>query len=572
MRQFLTRGERRLLPVARAGVNLARQARDRVVPGRRRKLVEIARARRDLETRLSNLAHEIPAPAKVPARVLVDGQFDNPNYWFRYSVFRAALGLHRAAETLVIGEWRRRQVRRLGARLGVAQEFDAAAAVRRHRARARRLVDAFMRDVATPGDLLQVPLPGEHPATFLYDFVLRRQRTAVVDLDHPELHDDMVEAVASLLAGEAAIAACRPDIVVLPQVTDTQDGSIAWFAVRAGIPTYVLYGYFGIMRFVRMREPADIHRQQIRARPEVLESFSGEQRRALAEAGMRHVDHRLHGRTTDLGTYYAARTRTETATRAELVRALGWEDDRPLIAVYAANWYDFPHSCGMENFRDYAEWADETVARAAANRQAHWLFKPHPCEAYYGGLNGPGLAERVAATGAEHLAMVPQGLANHAVLGAIDGVVTFQGTVGLEASCLGKPALVADSCWYGDGGFALHYPGRDGYLAALERAWWDEAGDMGARTRAARVFAGLYFAHPAWQGDYVHADDSGADALNLGLPGMLERHRDTIAREIALVREWAVDAEPFYHVYKMRQADAYTDGFAPTPVQETEAA
>jgi hypothetical protein len=562
LKQLIGIRERYLLPAARAGVNFGRHMRDQVVPRRRRALAATQKARQELEVRLQRLAESVEPPANIPARVLVDGQFDNPNYWFRYAVFRAALGLARAQETVVVGPWRRRQVRHAATRFGFDAEFDNAAAVRRHLPRARELVTMLLRDVNTPGDLLDAKLPGDHPAVFLYDFVLRRQRTAVVDLDHPCLFDDLAKAMANLLAGEEAIRTCRPEIVVLSQVTDTQDASIAWFALRAGIPTYVLYGYFGIMRFVRMKRPGDIHHQQIRAQAAVLQSLTPAQQNGLAEIGMRYVEHRLHGRTGDLGTYYAARTRTETATRADLVKRFGWRDDRPLIAVYAANWYDYPHSCGMENFRDYADWADETVARAVRNNSANWLFKPHPCEAYYGGLNGPGLADRVAEANAAHLAIVPQGLANHAVLNAIDGVVTFQGTVGLEASCLGIPTLVADSCWYGDGGFAMHFPGREGYLAALSRRWWEEAGDMSARTRAARVFAGLYFALPEWQGTYVHADDSHSDALNHTLPDIIARHADAIANDIRLVRDWAADGETFFHVFKMRLAEAFTDGLA----------
>src|SRR5262245_53656053 len=42
---------------------------------------------------------------------LIDGNFDNPNFWFRYALLRSALGLANGREIGAIGPYRRKHVR-----------------------------------------------------------------------------------------------------------------------------------------------------------------------------------------------------------------------------------------------------------------------------------------------------------------------------------------------------------------------------------------------------------------------------------------------------------------------------
>src|SRR5215470_19284229 len=70
---------------------------------RRRALRPIVnQRRRHAESLLANLA---PAGPPLARKVLIDATFDNPNYWLRLALVRAALGLGRSKEIAFTGAY-----------------------------------------------------------------------------------------------------------------------------------------------------------------------------------------------------------------------------------------------------------------------------------------------------------------------------------------------------------------------------------------------------------------------------------------------------------------------------------
>ena len=76
--------------------------------------------RRRVDALLAALSRPDGPPAA--STVLVDGVWDNPNYWIRYAMFRAALNLGAAREIGVTGRWNASRVRRTMRRLGDLRE------------------------------------------------------------------------------------------------------------------------------------------------------------------------------------------------------------------------------------------------------------------------------------------------------------------------------------------------------------------------------------------------------------------------------------------------------------------
>ena len=113
--------------------------------------------------------------------VLVDGQWDNPNYWFRYALIRRALGLYNAVETGLLGKYSREKTKASFFQIGIKRitDFHSISKVQgRHKEQARCL----LKEIAEPKDLLNLKLPAGFPAGFLYDEILKQQRRAFVDL------------------------------------------------------------------------------------------------------------------------------------------------------------------------------------------------------------------------------------------------------------------------------------------------------------------------------------------------------------------------------------------------------
>ena len=512
---------------------------------------DLLKLRGGVEDRLAAMVRDTAAP-RMATRVLVDGMFDNPGYWYRMNVFRAALGLHQAEVVGLTGPHRAASSRKTLSRCGIGEvlAFDALAGdARATRAEARRLAGLVKR----PEDVLDLRLPHDLPASVLYDAILKRQRSAAVDVADPALEGDIHDCLSAIQAAERVLARVDPDVVCLSHAINHRYAALAWLSAKAGRQTVVLFGNYGVPRFWRLRQPDDIFNCFDRPTGTDIDALSPGQAARLEAVGREYLALRFEGRSTDIGGSYAFSQARAGGSAAERLAELGWRSDTPVVSVYASNWFDFPHACGMSHFRDFLDWIQATLRVAEGKADVNWLFKPHPCDQWYGGLTLKDLMPRSLPP---HIRLVPDHWSGTDTMALTTGVVTYHGTSALEYAALGKPALVADRGWYHDCGFTVSASSREDYLARLGSDWFRGL-DAGRSSSRAAIFAGWYFCAPSWQGDAVLPDDSIQARMYPALLRQLDERRDVVDHEVRSVRAWYLSGEPFYHTYKMRQADEY---------------
>ena len=493
------------------------------------------------------------AEPRFKGAVLVDGMWDNPNYWIRYALFRAAVGSAGGREIGVLGPHRAAKGRRTLERFGISravQILDLRGDMAAHRREARRL----LAQTATPADVLGWHLPKGVPADFVYDGILKRQRAASVDLGDRRLVGYVTEALASIAAATRLLDSDRFELVLLSHAVNFQFAALAWIAVRRGIPVVLLYGNYGVPRFVKVVEPDDLYDTTDRPKAADLDAIPEAKRPALAAIGSAYLDKRLRGQTEDMGARYAFQKASARVTRAALVERFGWDPARPVVGVYASNWFDFPHPCGMTHFRDFLDWIQATLSVAQRQRRVNWLFKAHPCDQWYGGVTLFDLMPPLDVGG--HVQLAPIDWNGSAVLDAMDAVITYHGTVGIEAAAAGKPVLVADRGWYHDAGFVTWPQSREEYLDALATDWW-KAVDLHATRRRAQIFAGWYFGRPAWQRGFVLEDDTVQAPIYRRVAELLAGNAEPLAMELRMIREWFASDSRHYHTFKMGCANEF---------------
>jgi hypothetical protein len=489
-----------------------------------------------------------PGDAPVYSRVLVDGMWDNPNYWMRYAFIRAGLGLWRGHETGVIGQYSRSRSADSFARFGLDETVDLIGLrgdIGAYRADAKRMLQG----VETPDDLMALKLPENFPAELFYDGLLTRQRRGAADPHDPLLVDYLAETLADLAAASRLIARGRFDLVLLSHALNYDFSALAWCAMQAGIPVIILYGDFGTVRFMRIDRPEDFFFYINRPTPEEMQAADPAFREGRRRAGADYLQRRLAGDSEDPGAIFAYRQRTGEIDRAALAAHHGWDPETPVVCVYGANWFDFPHSVEMTNFRDFQEWIEQTLAVARETQGVNWLFKAHPCDDWYPSALGPSFGALVDAVDEPHIALASKDWNGRAIMEVIDAGITYFGTIGIELPSIGKPVMVADRGWYGEHGFVIWPGDRQAYLEALRRPWWRDQ-DTAAMADAACEFAGWYFALPDWQGGYQFQDDSLQEEIYDTIPQFLEDHGREIENEISLIRDWVASGHRFYQVYK----------------------
>lgn len=553
---------------AERAVKALSEARDRI--GRRlyaltppakhaRRRNEAARARG--LTRLAAFSEASSLPRF--GRVLVDGQWDNANYWLRYALFRKALSLGSAREVGLLGQHNRERVAAAFSAFGFAATIDHG----RHVGKASAFLGEARRLLANTrqaDDIHRWTLPGWLPTTIMYDGILKRQRRGEIDLSDPNLPAVVAEALSAMAAAERVIEAERPDLLVMSHVIDFSYGALAWSALARGIPVVALYGDYGTNRFIRLCEQGDLFSYPSRPTIEDQAALAPATRAALAEAGRMNLLDRIDGRTSDVSAIYAFRRRRAAVDRALLGERFGWDPSQPVIGVYAPNWFDYPNGSGRFPFRDFRAWTDVTLAAARANPAVNWLFKAHPCDEWYGSIRGPRLADIVAAANMPQVRLCDTSWNGRALLDLLDGLVTVHGTAGLEAAVLGKPVLVPYAGWYGAFGFAEVPASADAYIARLSERWWEGRGGPDVAVRAA-AFAGWYFCAPKWHEGWFLEDDANQDAIWWDLDAVLSTHAGAIAREVEEIGDWMADGHRYYQIFKMRRATGFVPACARVP-------
>src|SRR5262249_29032455 len=102
---------------------------------------QASRWRRLGESTLANLLAR--AEARFKAAILVDGMWDNPNYWIRYALFRAAVGSAAGREIGVLGTHRAAEGQRTLKQFGISRALQVRGLrgdMASHRREARRLL------------------------------------------------------------------------------------------------------------------------------------------------------------------------------------------------------------------------------------------------------------------------------------------------------------------------------------------------------------------------------------------------------------------------------------------------
>ena len=506
-----------------------------------------------VESRLAEMALEGGSALSGPAgKCLIDGMWYNANYWYRLSLFRAAMGTVAGEEIGILGPHNAGRSRRTFAHLGIDQTRSFPELLREVRQEAVTLADRALLTTADAEDVLLWEMPMGFPAVMIYDGILKRQRAANVDVKDPNFREYVIEAYASCLAAIRLIKRETPTLLLLSHAVNFSYAALGWAAMKQGCPAVVLFGGYGSPRFFKLSCPDDFFNWCSGLTNEDIALLPLQVKKRLGAAGEGYLAGRLAGMTNDIGGQYAFGKTGDKLDRRVLAARYGWSLDTPIVAVYSSNFFDFPHACGMSHFRDFRDWLEVTISAAIENTNVNWLFKPHPCDAWYGGVT---LSDLLPAKMPSHIAQLPIETPGADLLSSVDALITVHGTAGLEFAAQGKPVLLADRGWYDLAGFSVAASSRAEYAKLLRTDWWRQLNPAVVKERA-KIFSGVHFCAPDWQLTLLMRDDSQQDNLWKDILMVVEK-KENIDIEFAMIRKWMASNSHYYHNYKMMQSEEY---------------
>ncbi len=517
------------------------------------KSVGYAARRRKCEQYLDNMSRalSLECPFSSSDAVFIDAKWDNPNHWVRYSLFRSALGLDKAKEIGILGPYRRFQQRGTLESFGISQvaDFtDVAEFSQKNKKLALEICAALKR----PDDLLQLELEGGVPAGCLYDYLLKWQKWAYVRLDDPKLIQEIHHYLNRISVSMRSLDHHSPKLILLSHEAG-DFAPLAWVAANRGIPVVNIFGIYGLAHFRKYQNAKDFFYSMTCPKVENIFRLPEAHLDRLAEVGRKSLSHRMGGISKDIGARCSYGKDRNSVSRESICRDWGWDPQKPVVGVYSPNWYDYPHWQGMHFFRDFHEWALATVAAAQKNTDVNWIFKSHPVDDHLGAVS---LGDVVSFQGYDHIKLAPKGWNGNDMMKSLDAIVTFRGTIGIEATSNRIPVMISEHGWYSRWGFTKCPETKEEFLRFLSMRWWEDM-NMDRNQRLSQIFAGCLWGRPEWQKDFLLEDDWLQWELYEKIPPILEKDKAAVRKEIALMREWFFSETPFYQAHKMEFADRY---------------
>lgn len=155
-------------------------------------------------------------------------------------------------------------------------------------------------------------------------------------------------------------------------------------------------------------------------------------------------------------------------SREELQKKLGIQNSNPIVFVFAHVFRDAPHVSTQILYQDYYCWLEDTLLCVDKISDVNWILKEHPAgEKVY--KEQSAAVQMLNQKSLKNIFVCPMDFNTNSIAKVADAVVTCQGTIGIECSCLGIPTIVCGKAFYTGFGFTIEPRNIKEYKRILNR-------------------------------------------------------------------------------------------------------
>lgn len=187
-------------------------------------------------------------------------------------------------------------------------------------------------------------------------------------------------------------------------------------------------------------------------------------------------------------------------TRKELAEKFS-HNKKKNIFIFMHAFSDAPHLSKMTMYRDYYEWIFDTLRQISNIDSVNWYIKPHPSAFIFGETNE---IDRMKKENQKNVFWLPDDFNTLSIKDTADAIVTCQGTVGIEASCMGIPVVITGLPYYSRFGFTIEPKTKREYYSLLNKLYKVRKLSV-EKTRKAQAVLGAY-------SEYIFTDNTILDS------------------------------------------------------------
>lgn len=219
----------------------------------------------------------------------------------------------------------------------------------------------------------------------------------------------------------------------------------------------------------------------------------------LVEKGKRLLDERMSAKSGLFDTKYAY-TNKKVYTREELAERFS-HNTKKNVFIFMHVFSDAPHLSKMTMYRDYYEWIIDTIDKIKDIDNVNWYIKAHPSAFIYGETDK---IREMMQSSKGNIYWTPDDFNTSSIKNVADVIITCQGTVGIEASCMGIPVVITGLPYYSHFGFTIEPRTRKEYYSLLNKLHKVRKLSKD-KTRTARAVLGAY-------SEYTFSDNTILDS------------------------------------------------------------
>lgn len=180
------------------------------------------------------------------------------------------------------------------------------------------------------------------------------------------------------------------------------------------------------------------------------------------------LNKRFAGKTEQIDVQMAYGNK-QNYSKQMLKEKLGINNDNPIVFIFAHVFADAPQGLSDDMlFPDFYVWLVETIKFVKNINDVNWIIKPHPSAKAYGEVGEVERLIKEIGHTSSNLFTCPENFSTASVLECASSIVTAQGTVGLEFSCVGIPIIISGKPFYSGFGFTYEPSTKAKYFAQLK--------------------------------------------------------------------------------------------------------
>jgi hypothetical protein len=158
-----------------------------------------------------------------------------------------------------------------------------------------------------------------------------------------------------------------------------------------------------------------------------------------------------------------------TVTKKELCNKLGWDQNKPVVAILASDLTDGVFDNTWSLFRDRLTWLRETLIEVKNINSVNWLLKAHPNDERNKVVTDTISEYKKICSNYKHILLYPDNVSIASIPKFVHVVITHSGSASYEYPCMGIPVFQASESICSGRGFTIDPGSKKEYFDLLHK-------------------------------------------------------------------------------------------------------